>query len=176
MDIGAYDIDLGLYFLDNPEVTDVTAKTYAKFGGRSDYAYLHMYGEDAESDMFDVEDYVTAMLEFENDCTLSLEAAWAVNDDPCHELRVLGTDAGAVLQLPVDAKSYDATLTFSEVRSGEVDHFVDSTVTAPYRDTQAEQARRILALGSEQYPVHNTVDQALAVQRILHRIYEAAGE
>src|SRR6056297_1091681 len=56
IDIGVHAIDLSLYFLDFPEIVEVSATTRSQFGTRDDYAFVEMWGEDVGPEGFDVDD------------------------------------------------------------------------------------------------------------------------
>ena len=79
IDIGVHAIDLALYFLDHPEVVEVSGETRSEFGGRDDYAYVHMWGDDAGPEGFDVDDSASAFIRGAGGSTVSLEVAWATN-------------------------------------------------------------------------------------------------
>ena len=175
MDIGTHVLDLLFYFLDQPTVADLNATTRQDFGDRASYAYLDMWGEDDDAKMFDVEDSVTGFFEFEGNCTATVQAAWAANAESVHAYRIHGTEAGALLDITdllMDDAHVQQSLTFYEARGGEVDHYIDSDVTVnandPY-DRQLETFTEAIATGES--PTQNTVEQALAVQRIVDRIY-----
>src|SRR5699024_3656069 len=85
IDIGVHAIDLALFFLDFPDVVEVSATTRSAFGSREDYAYLEMMGEDLGPAEFNVDDSVTAFIRCATGQTVSLEAAWATNRPTNHE-------------------------------------------------------------------------------------------
>jgi len=176
MDLGSYGIDLMLFLLDYPDLADVMATTRAEFGPREDYTHLEMFGEDDDWELFDVEDAVTAMFEFGCETTATLQAKWATNDRTRHVVRVLGSEAGARIEFPIGTEpSEGSELTLFETRNGGTDHFVDSAVRGPDRNAPREQMRRFLeSVSTGRAPDHNTVDQALAVQRVIDRTYRAA--
>ncbi|GKZ14470.1 oxidoreductase [Haladaptatus sp. T7] len=175
IDIGIHVIDLLFYFLDEPTVADVASTTRRDFGNQESYAYLDMWGEDDDANMFDVEDSASAFLEFEGDRTATMETAWAVNADSVHAYQIHGTEAGALLDItdiPNTDGEVDQTLEFFETRSGGVDHYLDTSVTANRNNPYREQIRAFLdAVAANDTPDINTVEQALAVQRLVERIY-----
>lgn len=180
MDVGAHLLDLLLYFLGWPEIEDVLATTRSEFGPREDYAYLHMWGEDGEARMYDVEDAVHAFLEFDNGTTADVEVAWATNAESRHTYEIRGTQAGATLDITNTITEVDPwvdqrnDLTLYEVRSGVADHYVDSELTCPLNDPYRDELSAFLdAVVAGERPESNNVHQALAVQRAIDRIYRA---
>lgn len=175
IDIGIHVIDLLLYFLDESRVNDITSVTRSDFGGRESYAYLDMWGEDDDTQMFDVEDSVSAFLEFEGDTTATVEVAWAVNAESTHTYHIHGTEAGARLDI-TDVLNATAdvhqSLQLFEARTGGADHYLDSSVTTNRNDPYKEQIETFIdAVATDEPPSINTVEQALAVQQIVEQIY-----
>lgn len=179
MDLGSHVLDMVLYLCDWPAIEDVLAQSQSEFGHREEYSYIHMWGEDGEARMYDVEDSVHAFLEFENGCTASIEAAWATNAESVHSYRVRGTEAGASMDITNTLDEIDPwidqrnDLTLYEVRGGDVDHFVDSEVVCeqndPFRD---ELATFLETVVTDSRPEQCNVRQALQVQRAVDRVYQ----
>lgn len=168
VDIGVHAIDLTLHLLGFPEIVEVTGETRSEFGGRDDYTYLHMWGEDAEDPAFDVEDHATAFLRTAEGQTVSLEAAWASNRPPNNEFVVEGTEGGATLDRA------ENSLTIHEVEDAGVAHFRDTEVETAEEDThRREQAYFFDAVRNDDPIERNTVAQALRVQRVMDAIYRS---
>lgn len=181
MDIGAHLIDMLLYLGGWPELSDVMAVSRSDFGQHEDYSYLHMWGEDDQGRMYDVEDSVTAFCEFKNGLTASIEVAWAANDVSKHSYMIRGTEAGAKLNITNSLNEVDPLvdqrneLELYEARSGGSDHFVNSDVVAPLNDPyRAELETFLTAVRTGERPEQNNVDQALQVQRVIDDIYAAS--
>ena len=169
IDIGVHAIDLSLYFLGFPEVVEVSAVTRSEFGNREDYAFVEMWGEDVGPEGFDVDDSASAFLRCADGSTVSLEVAWATNRPTNDEFMIRGTDAGARL----DRGTHDLTL-FETERDG-VHHFSDAEITTRERDTHAaEQERFVRAVRDGEAPEVNTVDQGVAVQRVIDAVYRSS--
>ena len=168
LDIGVHAIDLTLHLLGYPEVVEVSGQTRSEFGGREDYTFLQMWGEDADELAFDVEDHATAFLRTAEGQTVSLEAAWASNRPPDNEFVVEGTDGGATLDRD------ENTLTIHEVDDTGVANFRDTVVetaeTDPHRE---EQAYFFDAIRNDEPIERNTVEEALTVQRVIDAIYRS---
>ena len=175
IDIGIHIFDLLNHFLNSSEIKDVSAKTRRDFGHQESYAYLNMWGEDAAANMFDVEDSASAFFEYDNGTTTTVDIAWAANAESTHWYQFYGTKGGAVLDITdhlEKAGGVVQALQFYGANSGGVDHFLDAAVTAnnndPYRD---QLLAFIKAIIDDTQPSMNTLDQALAVQRTVDRIY-----
>ncbi|MGB9965807.1 Gfo/Idh/MocA family protein [Halobacterium hubeiense] len=169
VDIGVHAIDLALHFLDFPEVVEVSGETRSEFGTREDYTYLDMWGNDAEDVVFDVDDHATAFVRTAEGQTLSLEVAWAANRPPNNEFVVEGTEGGATLD------RNDGALTIHEVGDGGAAHFRDTDVETREEDAHALEQQYFFDAVREGEPIErNTVDQALAVQRVVDAVYRSA--
>ncbi|OYR72437.1 Gfo/Idh/MocA family protein [Halorubrum ezzemoulense] len=169
IDIGVHAIDLALYLLDHPEVVEVSGDTRSEFGGRDDYAYVHMWGDDAGPEGFDVDDSASAFIRGADGSTVSLEVAWATNRPATDEFVVRGTEAGATL----DRGSGDLTVHEAGVGGGH--HLTDASVETRDGDAHAaEQATFLEAAAAGEAPSINTVEEGLRVQRVIDAIYRSA--
>ncbi|MGM0446738.1 MAG: Gfo/Idh/MocA family protein [Methanobacteriota archaeon] len=169
IDIGVHAIDLALYFLDHPEIVEVSGETRSEFGGRNDYAYVHMWGNDAGPEGFDVDDSASAFMRAEDGSTVSLEVAWATNRPATDEFVVRGTEAGATF----DRGSDDLTIHEASVGGGH--HLTDATVkTREGNGHAAEQATFLEAVAAGEAPTINTVKEGLRVQRVIDAIYRSS--
>lgn len=167
VDIGAHAIDLALYVLGFPEVSDVSGVTRSVFGDRSEYTYLDMHGTTGDGP-FDVDDSASAFIRCGDSTTVSLEVAWAANRPPNTTFVLHGEDAGACLDLQT------GELTIFETAASGAPHFSDSTITT--RDDNAhrtEQRRFIDAIVDTESPLA-TAEQALTTQRVLDAIYRSS--
>ncbi|QZX99470.1 Gfo/Idh/MocA family protein [Halobaculum rubrum] len=171
IDIGVHAIDLALYFLDFTEVVEVSGVARSEFGGRDDYTYIDMWGDDAGPEEFDVDDSVSAFIRTADGATVSLEAAWATNRPENNDFFVRGTEAGAHF----DRDSGDLTLFDNGIGGGH--HLTDTAVDTREVDThRAEQAAFLEAVATGEAPTRNTVEQALTVQRVIDGIYRSTEE
>lgn len=169
IDIGVHAVDLALCVLDFPDIVEVSATTRAEFGTREDYSYMHMWGDDNGPDAFDVEDSASAFLRTADGATVSLEVAWATNRPRTDEYVIRGTDAGAVY----DRKSEELTLYETHTTGGQ--HFTETAVETPDRNSHAAELHYFLDhVADGRQPDRNTVEQGLAVQRVIDAIYRSA--
>ncbi|MGC5325083.1 Gfo/Idh/MocA family protein [Brevibacillus sp. SYSU BS000544] len=94
IDLGVHMLDATLWLLDFPKPHYVMAQTYAKFGPKR--KGISEYGTQNPQGFYDVEDMVTALVQFENGSTLSLEVSWAshIEQEQAY-IQLLGDEAGA---------------------------------------------------------------------------------
>jgi len=170
--VGVHVVDLAMHVLDFPETSEVTGIARTNFGPRDDYADPDGFsaGWDAGTDRFDVDDSVSALIRFENDTSISLEVAWATNRPPANELLVRGTEAGAKFELEGEV------VELYESSNIGVDHYVTSELDARGGPDGhvAEMEHFVEAVASGTPPEMNTVEQGLAVQRIIEGIYQSS--
>lgn len=171
IDIGVHAIDLALYFLDFPEVVEVSGQTRAQFGDREEYSFIEMWGEDIGPEGFNVDDSASAFIRCANGATVSLESAWATNRENNQDFIIRGTEAGAKF----DKANGDLTIYGS---SGVgTDHLTDTQVeTRPNDAHHAEQESFLAAVEAGEAPDRNTMEQALTVQRVIDAIYRSSEE
>jgi predicted dehydrogenase len=170
IDIGVHAVDLALYFLDFPEVVEVSGTTRAEFGRGDDYAFLRQWGTDEGPEGFDVEDSASAFLRCADGRTVSLEVAWASNRPDSDEFVVRGTEAGATL----DRGAHE--LTVYEAGIGGANHLSTTTVETRESVTHRAEQRAFVEAVREGTVHRNTVDQALSVQRVVDAVYRSAAE
>jgi len=165
LDIGVHLLDVCLHTMDNFEPVAVMGATYTKFGNRG-------LGEggwgksDREGLTFDVEDFASAMIRMKNGATVSLDVTWACHTAEGNKMDVhfFGTEGGASL--------YPAKIFRNDPLRAEYDVIenVRGDVPMPHEDRFTNFTNAIL--GTEE--LCTTLEQALAVQRILDGIYESS--
>jgi predicted dehydrogenase len=169
IDIGVHAIDLALYFLDHPEIVEVSGETRSEFGGRDDYAFVHMWGDDTGPEGFDVDDSASAFIRGAGGATVSLEVAWATNRPSTDEYVIRGTEAGATFDRGTDE------LTIHEASVGGGHHLSNTTIdTRDANSHAAEQGVFLEAVAAAEPPSINTVKEGLAVQRVIDAIYRSS--
>ncbi len=89
IDLGVHRLDFALWLMDFPKPTWVMGSTYDPIARKL---------AEKEDCVFDVEDFSTAMIKFENGATLDLTASWASNikENELMATRLLGTEGGLV--------------------------------------------------------------------------------
>lgn len=154
IDIGVHALDLTIWLMGNPEPVAVSAATYTKFGDRKDYTYVSMWSQPVPGGTFDVEDYVTALIRFKDDSTLTLECSWAANIlEETFYSSILGDKAGAKIEIGQGVKISgqsdgclnDTTLHYAtgDIYLDEVVHFLDCIHTGKQPDPSAKDGLRV---------------------------------
>jgi predicted dehydrogenase len=168
IDIGVHALDLALYLLEYPTVEEVTGVTRSEFGGREDYTYLGMWGEDQGAEHFDVDDSVTAFVRTAEG-TITLEVSWATNREQNATTHVRGTDAGATFDRHGD------DLTLHSVGQEGTAHLIDSDVAFGDDDAHGKELERFVeAIAADEQPGISTLAEGLTVQRVIDAIYESS--
>ncbi len=171
IDLGVHAIDLALYLLGYPDVTEVAGVTRDEFGGDDEYAYLEMWAEDAGAAGFDVDDSASAFVRCADNQTISLEVAWATNRPSNHEFVVRGTDSAARFDL------LDADLSIHSASAVGPDHLEDTSIETTQNDTHTDEQKAFfdaIATGTDPPTVSDSVSRALDVQRLIHAIYQSS--
>jgi predicted dehydrogenase len=95
VDIGIHILDLAYWFLGAPKPVTVSAQVEARQGLRSDIS--SSWGE-WDRKVIDVEDFVVAIIRFDNGTTLTIETSWLSFQPETDMIRIqcLGTKAGMI--------------------------------------------------------------------------------
>lgn len=176
IDLGVHAVDLALYLLEYPRVTEVSGIARSEFGSREEYAYLEMWGEDAGPRGFDVDDSASAFVRCAEGRTISLEVAWATNRPSNHEFVVRGSEAAAQFDL------LEGGLTIHSASTGGSPHLENTSIDVRQNDTHTAEQRaffdRILreASGTDGSgdDRSESVEQALLVQDVIDAIYRSS--
>lgn len=172
IDIGVHIIHLALCVLDFPAVVEATGTARTDFGARNDYADPDGFSSTWESAAatFDVDDSVSAFIRCETGQTIAVEIAWASNRPPANELVVRGTEAGMQFELEGEiVELYETS------RLG-VDHYVTSEIDARGGpDGHVVEVERFLnSVATGIPPEMNTIEEAIAVQRVIDGLYRSS--
>ncbi|MFD1564954.1 Gfo/Idh/MocA family protein [Haloarchaeobius amylolyticus] len=168
IDLGVHAIDLALYLLGYPDVEEVSGVARSEFGSREEYAYLDMWAEDAGPGGFDVDDSASAFIRCAGNRTISLEVAWATNRPATHEFIARGTDAAARFDL------LEGDLSIYSASSIGPDHLEDTSVETRQNDTHSDEQQAFFDRIANDGERQNTVEEALAVQRVIDGIYDSS--
>jgi len=97
LDIGVHMLDVTMWMADNFRPVSVVGKTYTKFGPRGLGEGNWGLSDPDPSLTFDVDDFATAQITFENGMTLALDISWAamIEVDTRMGSQLFGTEAGA---------------------------------------------------------------------------------
>lgn len=170
IDLGVHAIDLAVYLLGYPDVEEVSGVARSEFGSSDEYAYLDMWSDDAGPSSFDVDDSASAFIRCAGNRTISLEVAWATNRPATHEFIARGTNAAARFDL------LEGDLSIYSASNIGPDHLENTTVETRQNDTHSDEQQaffdQIINDGKRQ----NTIEEALAVQRIIDGIYDSSAK
>lgn len=165
LDIGVHLLDLALFAMDNFRPVSVSGCTYSRFGHRGLGEGGWSFSERSDG-AFDVDDFATALVRFENGASLTLDASWAIHQPESDRQNVIvhGSEAGAGCY-PAELYRFGA---------GGADYLVTPApeLPLPFAHQSAFHNFVNAALGRE--PACVSTAQALVVQRILDAIYESS--
>jgi predicted dehydrogenase len=163
IDLGVHRLDLALWLMNYPKPAWVMGSTYDPIASRL---------AKQEKKKFDVEDFATAMIKFENGASLVLEASWAANIKPCEEMetRLLGTQAGLVQKNFGEGFQYEAEL-YVERDGCQYDIMLHPPVPA----AKGAMVHFIDAILNNT-PHIATGEEGLTVMKILDAIYASAAK
>jgi len=171
IDIGVHAIDLGIHLAGHPEIVEITGSARSEFGDREDTADMDVWGTPDPDGVFDVDDSASAFFRAADGTTFSLECAWATNREPNQEVILRGDDGGAKLNLAAGE-----TPIYEDGVDG-VDHLATTEIETESRDAHSASQQAFLeALRTGVQPERNTIEQALAVQRVIDGIYRSSEE
>jgi predicted dehydrogenase len=133
IDIGVHMLDLAVWLMGLPKPISASGKVYRMFGDREDLCNAD-WGEPYPRSEFEVEDYASAYVRFENDITLTLEVSWAANiAEERSGITILGDKAG-ISTNPLGVYAYEKNaltttrydwLPKQEGHRMEIRHFTD---------------------------------------------------
>jgi predicted dehydrogenase len=163
-DIGVHLLDLCLFTMDNFKPVSVSGLTYTKFGNRGlgEGSWGHSEREHKE---FDVDDFATSLIRFENGATVTLDVSWACHAEEAsrNDVHLYGTDAGA--------QCYPAKLFRYGEKPGEYEVVQNPQADLPFSPDRFHNFINHIT-GDEKLCV--SPEQALVVQRILDAIAESS--
>ena len=172
MDIGVHAVDLALHLANFPRVVEVTGQTRCSIGTDPEYADPDGWAKqwNTSDGTLDVDEAASAFLRCANGVTISLEIAWATNRRSDKVVRVVGSEAGAELEISGNE------LTLFDTGVGEVDYFDDRTLSgsATRNRHQIEGEHFLAGVESDERPAMNTIEEGLRVQRVVDAIYRAS--
>jgi predicted dehydrogenase len=163
IDLGVHRLDLALWLMNYPKPVWVMGSTYDPIGSRL---------AKQEKKAFDVEDFASAMIKFENGASLALEASWAANIKQREEMetRLLGTQAGLVQKNLNEGYEWEAEL-FLEKEGCQYDMKLHPPVPA----AKGAMYHFVDAILNNK-PHIATGEEGLTVMKILDAIYSSAAK
>ena len=168
IDLGVHVIDLVRYLAGNPKPISAYGVTYDNLGpNRASGGQSWVASTGGKKFKYDVEDFSSALVRFDNGMTLAVEASFNLNvKNDVGNIELFGTKAGAKIDpqieffsdmngMLVDIKpSGNTALNFDGLFNREIAHFVDCVRNGT--------------------PCRSTADDGVAVMKILDAIYESA--
>ncbi len=140
IDLGVHVIDLVRFIMGNPKPVSVYGAAFHKLGNRPDVKGGQSWVAEttAEKPIFDVEDFATALIRFDNGAVLNVEASFSLNiKQDTGRIDLCGTKAGATIDPDVTlftnmngrmvnvGFSQSMALNFNGLFDREMNHFVD---------------------------------------------------
>ncbi len=165
LDIGVHLLDLCLFIIDNFQPVAVSGQTFTKFGnrglGEGDWGM-----SDKKGKKFDVDDFAMALIKMKNGATVHLEVSWALHQEQKneHDIRIFGTKAGA--------SAFPAKVFRYGKKKGEYE-VVEPQNVKPVHSAPNRQINWLNVILKKEKPVC-TIQQAIAVQKILDAIYKSS--
>jgi predicted dehydrogenase len=171
IDLGVHMIDASLWALGNPELSTVSASTFAKIGPQGKGNWPRGRFKAVEGSVYEVEDLASAFIRTASGATLQLEVSWAAYCKETDEfgLELMGDKGGARVHVKDYAKEGDVTL-FSDLNGSRVE-------TKPRIYEQHEHGRVIsqfvdsILLG---VPMSPSGEEGLDRIRVIDAIYASA--
>lgn len=116
IDLGVHVLDMALWVMGNPKPVSVSAATYAELGPKGKGQYHGSRFTVIEGAPYEVEDFATALIRFENGATLHLDASWAGYTGHTDEfgVSVMGDLGGGAIHVK-DYAQVDTLRLFGEV-------------------------------------------------------------
>ena len=172
VDIGVHAVDFALHLAGFPAVEEVWGTVRRDFADGEYENPDHFFGDFTieDDDVFDVDDSATAYLRCADDTTVALDVAWAVNRPATDEFVLRGTGGGARCGLGGE------TLDVFECGLEGTDHYADTEIRGEYDPAGHAAQDRYFAdrVRAGEAPERNTLEQGLAVQRVIDAIYESS--
>ena len=164
IDIGVHSIDMTWFLMGRPKPVRVSGRTASYIGDFKTQGVSRWTALDRGDGTFDTEDSAVAMIYFENDATMFVEASWAINGPDYHNTQLYGSKGGAsVNPLCIYGENAQRYLSDSTLRlqpnnkfEAELRHFVDCVRKGKQTDVP--------------------VEDGLVVQSILDGIYRSSKE
>ena len=169
IDLGVHVIDLTRYLMGNPKPVSVYAVTNSSIGNRP---YLNtnvswMPKGASDTDPYEVEDFGTAIIRYDNGATTLLEASYNMNGDTTTKTEYFGTKGG----IKVDA---DGMKIFTVINDylADVTPKIDNLKNGG--DLFVEEMKHFTDCALNGTACIATADDGITIMKILDAIYESA--
>lgn len=173
IDLGVHALDQALYLMGEPEITSVSATTYAEFGPRGRGMRTVGNKKMQTGNGYEVEDLATAYMRTADGATLLLEASWMVQGsyDDDFGVTLYGTEGGA--EIDVRRYGWEDTLRVFTDQAGVPVETRPESVRG--RGHQAVVEKFVEAVRSGDWAAH-TGQEGLNRARIVEACYASARE
>ncbi len=169
IDLGVHVIDLARYLMGNHKPVSAYGVTFNHLkdrpGVRNNGGY--MCSDKGNADLFNVEDFASALVRFDNGSVISLEASFSLNTKHDKgDIEFFGTKGGAKLSPDLELYSqangyltntqldYPTALNFNGLFENEITHFLDCIIDG--------------------VPCRSPAEDGVTIMKILDAIYESA--
>ncbi len=157
MDIGVHVLDLAWWLLGQPTAKRISGQLVQGVGRYDTVASRWKSADEQNQDnsVFDVEDFASAYIRFENNLVLQLEVSWAVNgpQDDALKVDLFGTKAG----ISIDPLTFysernqimlesNMTTVKNDPYKDEINHFVDCIARHVQPLSPVEQGARVVEM------------------------------
>lgn len=164
IDLGVHVIDLCMWLMGNPKPVAASGKVYRMFGDREDLCNVD-WNKDYPRKEFDVEDYATALVRFDNGVTMNVSCSWAANiPEEIEAVSILGDKAGITLE-PLGVFGYDG----DSLTSTRFDWL-------PAQSGHRQEIRHFTECVENKLPVLVQPDESLRVQKVIDAIYASSAK
>lgn len=169
IDLGVHIIDLTRYLLGNPKPVSVYGATFQKLFARDEIKSKAGYvaASATDHDICDVEDFVTAMIRYENGAVVNIDASFSLNiKKDIGRVEFFGTKAGAKLEPELEM--------YGELNG----HMTDITLVTPtalsFQGLFENEINHFVTCVREGIPCRNPAGDGVEIMRILDAVYESA--
>ncbi len=167
IDIGVHALDLIVWLMGSPTAVTVSGSVYTKFGHRPDF--YNPYGTYRREE-YDVEDFASAFIRFDNGSSLMLEASWATHlkEEEAFPQVILGDQGGAEL-IPFSKPPAATPLRILKSRDEALIDIIPSGL--PEVKPHTEEIKYWCSCLRGENDVLVKAEESLNIQRVLDAIY-----
>jgi predicted dehydrogenase len=166
------------------EIDSAMGKARSEFGRRDDYTSVDMWGGQGHENIFDVEDSLSAFMQFTDGRTATIETAWAANVSTKITLKIRGIDGGASLAIGAGElelfgvdRGDPGSLTTTDVQLDYDDEVFSDDEDGPTTSVFRKRVfRRFLECTDGDIPEYCSLGRALDVQRAIEDLYAAVDD
>ncbi len=168
IDLGVHVIDSCRVLMGSPKPVSVFAATYDLLKNRPHLATdvgWKPYSASAD-DIYDVEDFGTALIRFDNGATMLLETSYSLNGEDCSKRELFGDKGGMVISNGVKI--------YTEINNYLVNFTPDTANLRNSKDAFHSEMAHFVDCVLNGTPCRATADDGIWVMKILDAVYESA--